>query len=36
MQKGSIKKYDEDPETDISAAEPDTPVEEPAADEPEV
>ena len=38
MQKGSIKS-DEEPETDISAAEPDTPDTEPAdepADEPEV
>ena len=34
MQKGSIKKDDEEVETDISAAEPDTPVEEPAAEEP--
>jgi hypothetical protein len=34
MQKGSIKKDDEEAETDISAAEPDTPAEEPAADEP--
>ena len=37
MQKGSIKK-DEEPETDISAAEPDIPATEPAdepADEPE-
>ena len=39
MQKGSIKKDDEEAETDISAAEPDTPAAEPAdepADEPEV
>jgi len=38
MQKGSIKKDDEEGETDISAAEPDTPVAEPAdepVDEPE-
>ena len=38
-QKGSIKKDDEEAETDISAAEPDTPAAEPAdepADEPEV
>ena len=34
MQKGSIKKDDEEAETDVSAAEPDTPVEEPAAEEP--
>ena len=34
MQKGSIKKDDEEAETDISAAEPDAPVEEPA-EEPE-
>ena len=34
MQKGSIKKDDEEAETDISAAEPDTPAEEPAAEEP--
>ena len=31
MQKGSIKK-DEEPETNVSAAEPDTPAEEPAAE----
>jgi hypothetical protein len=39
MQKGSIKKDDEETETDISAAEPDTPAAEPAdepVDEPEV
>ena len=39
MQKGSIKKDDEEVETDISAAEPDTPTTEPVdepADEPEV
>jgi hypothetical protein len=38
MQKGSIEKDDEETETDISAAEPDTPAAEPAdepADEPE-
>ena len=38
MQKGNIKKDDEETETDISAAEPDTPVAEPAdepVDEPE-
>ena len=38
MQKGSIKKDDEETETDVSAAEPDTPATEPAdepADEPE-
>ena len=38
MQKGSIKKDDEEAETDISAAEPDTPAAEPAdepVDEPE-
>ena len=35
MQKGSIKKDGEEPETDTSAAEPDTPVEEPE-EEPEV
>ena len=38
MQKGSIKKDDEEGETDISAAEPDTPAAEPAdepVDEPE-
>ena len=35
MQKGSLKKDDEEVETDISAAEPDTPVEEPE-EEPEV
>ena len=38
MQKGSIKKDDEEVETDISAAEPDTPAAEPAdepVDEPE-
>ena len=35
MQKGSIKKDEEEPETDTSAAEPDTPVEEPE-EEPEV
>ena len=34
MQKGSIKKDDEEAETDVSAAEPDAPVEEPAAEEP--
>ena len=34
MQKGSIKKDDEEAETDVSAAEPDAPAEEPAADEP--
>ena len=34
MQKGSIKKDDEESETDISAAEPDASVEEPAAEEP--
>ena len=34
MQKGSIKKDDEEAETDISAAEPDAPVEEPAEEEP--
>ena len=34
MQKGSIKKDDEETETDVSSAEPDTPAEEPAADEP--
>ena len=34
MQKGSIKKDDEEAETDVSAAEPDTPAEEPAAEEP--
>ena len=34
MQKGSIKKDDEEEETDISAAEPDAPVEEPAEEEP--
>ena len=34
MQKGSMKKDDEEAETDISAAEPDTPAEEPAVDEP--
>ena len=34
MQKGSIKKDDEEAETDISAAEPDAPLEEPAAEEP--
>ena len=34
MQKGSIKKDDEEAETDVSAAEPDAPAEEPA-DEPE-
>ncbi len=34
MQKGSIKKDDEEAETDISAAEPDASVEEPAAEEP--
>ena len=33
MQKGSIKKDDEETETDVSAAEPDTPATEPA-DEP--
>ena len=32
MQKGSIKKDDEEAETDMSAAEPDTPSEEPAAE----
>ena len=39
MQKGNIKKDDEETETDISAAEPDTPTTEPVdepADEPEV
>ena len=39
MQKGSIKKDEEESETDVSAAEPDTPAAEPAdepADEPEV
>jgi len=39
MQKGSIKKDDEEAETDISAAEPDIPAAEPTdepADEPEV
>ena len=38
MQKGSIKKDDEEAETDTSAAEPDTPAAEPAdepTDEPE-
>ena len=34
MQKGSIKKDDEETETDVSSAEPDTPAEAPAADEP--
>ena len=34
MQKGSIKKDDEEAETDVSAAEPDAPTEEPAAEEP--
>ena len=34
MQKGSIKKDEEEPETDVSATEPDAPVEEPAAEEP--
>ena len=34
MQKGSIKKDDEEAETDVSAAEPDAPLEEPAAEEP--
>ena len=34
MQKGSIKKDDEEAETDVSAADPDAPAEEPAADEP--
>jgi hypothetical protein len=34
MQKGSIKKDDEEAETDVSAAEPDAPVEEPAEEEP--
>ena len=34
MQKGSIKKDDEEAETDTPAAEPDTPAEEPAAEEP--
>ena len=34
MQKGSIKKDDEEAETDISAAEPDAPIEEPAEEEP--
>ena len=34
MQKGSIKKDGEEAETDISAAEPDIPAEEPAAEEP--
>ena len=34
MQKGSIKKDDEEAETDVSAAAPDAPVEEPAAEEP--
>ena len=32
MQKGSIKKDDEEAETDVSAAEPDAPAEEPAAE----
>jgi hypothetical protein len=32
MQKGSIKKDDEEAETDASAAEPDAPAEEPAAE----
>ena len=39
MQKGSMKKDDEEAETDISATEPDTPAEEPVdepIDEPEV
>tara|TARA_Y100001972_G_scaffold115382_1_gene152024 strand:+ start:51 stop:479 length:429 start_codon:yes stop_codon:yes gene_type:complete len=35
MQKGSIKKDDEEAETDVSTAEPDIPAEEPAAEEPE-
>jgi hypothetical protein len=34
MQKGSIKKDDEEAETDVPTAEPDTPAEEPAAEEP--
>ena len=34
MQKGSIKKDEEEAETDVSAAEPGAPVEEPAAEEP--
>lgn len=34
MQKGSIKKDDEEAETDMSATEPDAPVEEPAEEEP--
>ena len=34
MQKGSIKKDDEEAETDASAGEPDIPAEEPAAEEP--
>ena len=34
MQKGSIKKDDEEAETDISAAEPDASIEEPASEEP--
>ena len=34
MQKGSIKKDDEEAETDIPTAEPDIPAEEPAAEEP--
>ena len=34
MQKGSIKKDDEETDTDVSAAEPDAPIEEPAEEEP--
>ena len=34
IQKGSIKKDDEETETDVSSAEHDTPAEDPAADEP--
>ena len=36
MQKGTIKTDGEETETDISATEPDTPIEEPEAEEPEV
>jgi hypothetical protein len=34
MQKGSFKSDEEEAETDVSAAEPDIPAEEPAAEEP--